>query len=390
MKKNFFFFLLCVVTLFISCDDCNKEDIIPRKESVVPEKAYLALSRTEVNAKGEGGYYSLKITSNVDWVISDIPDWCKTYTLNRSSDGDYITPILSGSADSTVVVIIKENNTVEKRMANLKIVGEGIELRLPIIQEGRLIGGVLDAPRHAFDIYPGLHFDGDFYLNEGAVLNPLIIQGYNEKIRVDTKPTTIDPFKGSPSLADILDYINNMDKSKTSKIQAKTLISVSELRTGDDFLREKNMMLNNPYSIREPYARVVINIKKTLFTLDVKPIIVEDEDVKIKLLNESKNSLYISSVTYGYRKSFVFGVDVDKVETVVRKINDCIENGNYAMVESYVTSLSSSYFAVYGISIPFSLEELITSAKSENLFNSDSRIVPISWRVKRAISNEPW
>lgn len=386
MKKKLLL-LFCLVSLF-SCDDCNKEEIIPRKGNVVPEEAYLTISNTEIDAKGDGGYHSLKISSNVDWTISDVPEWCETYTSYYSSDGNILIPTLSGSADSTVVLRIKENNTFKKRIANLKIAGNGIVLKLPIIQERRLFGELLDDPRQDFKIYPGLHFDGDFYLNKGTGVKPLIIQGYNEKIRVITEPATITPFKGSPSLVDVSSYINNTDRSKISKIQAKTLISVSELRTGDDFLREENMMLNNPYYLKNAYARVIIDFKKPLVTLDVKPVIVEDEEVKIKLLKECKNPLYVSSVTYGYRMSYIFGVNVDDVDTVVRELNDYIQKGDAAMVDSYVNSLSRSYLALIGTGSPFSLESAVKSAQSESLFDSNCFMKPISWRVKRAISNE--
>lgn len=388
MKKNLFL-LFCLMALF-SCGDQNDEEIIIRKEgNKVSEKPYLTINNTEIDVKGEGGYRSLKISSNVDWGISDIPDWCKLYTLNRSSDGDSLLPISIGSADSTIVIKIKENNTLEKRMENLKIAGEGIELKLPIIQEGRLSGETLIDPMEKYMIYPGLHFDGDFYLNEGAVFKPLYVQGYSESITISSNPVIAEPLKGDIWSSSIIDYINYIDRDKINKIQAKTIISVSELRAADDFLSEKNMILKYPYLYQNAYARIIIDFKKPLFNLEMSPKVVVDERIKQDMLSKSNTPLCVSSALYGYRKSFVFGVDVDMVETVVQKINDYIEKGDYAMVVSYIYSLSKSYLAISGMSIPISLEDLMKSAQTESLFNSDSQIFPISYQVKKAISNTP-
>lgn len=380
MKKVLF--LIFCVSIF-SCSDDKKEDIF--------EEKILTLDKTEINIKGEGGHRLLKITSNIDWTISGVPDWCEVYTLYKNSEGKDLVPTLRGSADADIVIKIRENASFENKQAILKLSGDtNIDCILQINQEGRFSNDILTDPMKNYEVYPGLHFDADFYLNENAGFKPLYIGGYSELISISADPAIIEPLKGDPWVGSISDYVNSIDRDKINNIPAKTIITVSELRASEDFM-EKGMTIGGKrYIVPNTYARVVIDFKKPLLNLEMSPIVVDDENIKQEILSKSKTPLYISSVMYGYRKSFVFGVDVDQVETVVRQINDYIENGDYAMVESYVISLSSSYFGTSGISIPFSLKELIKSAQSESLFEANSQIVSISWRAKRAISNEPF
>lgn len=168
--KKVLFFLLCILTLF-SCDDDKKEDII--------KKDVLTLSDTEFDVDAKGQELKLTITSNVSWVISDLPDWCKADTLKGGQGADVVV--------DEVVFKIDANNIYEERSAVLKISGGNIETKLPITQAGLEKGklSLYGFPVNTFD-YDGTNLltgsNGDLNITIEAtelfINNPIIDKVY--------------------------------------------------------------------------------------------------------------------------------------------------------------------------------------------------------------------
>lgn len=81
MKKVLFFLML--VLPFVSCD----------KNEATGVKATLSISRNEIVLDSDASVEELVVTSNTDWSINDIPDWCGTIRPSYGKAGEWTVRI---------------------------------------------------------------------------------------------------------------------------------------------------------------------------------------------------------------------------------------------------------------------------------------------------------
>lgn len=117
--KNFFLFAIIAVTALASCTPQNKDG---RDE--------LSIDKTTIDAPIEGGEYSIKLTSTVDWVINDYTEELQSWIEVTPSSGN-------GSSTAQNVTVKVLENPGAKRSAKITFFGDIIcNQQLEINQNG--------------------------------------------------------------------------------------------------------------------------------------------------------------------------------------------------------------------------------------------------------------
>jgi len=107
--------ILYILSIILFFGACSNDPI---------ESAYINLDKTESTVEPEGSKIELKVSSNIEWSISDVPDWA---SVDKTS---------GRGGDIIVSVTIKENETYQERKATIKVFNDGLIKYLSITQKG--------------------------------------------------------------------------------------------------------------------------------------------------------------------------------------------------------------------------------------------------------------
>lgn len=119
-----------VGTFTITANDL-KETITVTQSGTTPT---LSLSTESESVAAEEGAFTLDITSNTDWSITNIPDW-----ITLSS--------ITGNGDKTVTVSYSANKTYDERVGTFTVKSDEITLTVSVTQAGEVFVATLSISR---------------------------------------------------------------------------------------------------------------------------------------------------------------------------------------------------------------------------------------------------